>query len=92
MLASPRNLLIALCLSISFVGTASAAEPLVSADWLAKQLRNPHMVVLDLRPAGAYMNGHIPGAVSEAENLSLLFPAVGCNLLIRHLKSPHPGG
>ena len=64
MLASPRNLLFALCLSISFVGTASAADPLVSADWLAKQLRNPHVVVLDLRPAGAYMEGHIPGAVS----------------------------
>ena len=29
---------------------------------------------------------------SEAENLSLLFPAVGCNLLIWHLESPHPGG
>jgi thiosulfate/3-mercaptopyruvate sulfurtransferase len=63
-LASLRNLLIALCLSISFVGTARAVEPLVSADWLAKQLHNPHVVVLDLRPAGAYTEGHIPGAVS----------------------------
>jgi len=66
MLASPRNFLFALCLAAGILGAgaASAAEPLVSADWLASQLRNPHVAVLDLRPAGAYLQGHIPGAVS----------------------------
>ena len=33
-----------------------------------------------------------PLLASEPENLSPLFLAVGCNLLIRHLGSPHPGG
>ncbi len=63
---SPLRLRFALCLGVGFLGAgaASAAEPVVSAGWLAAQLRNPHVVVLDLRPAGAYMQGHIPGAVS----------------------------
>ena len=61
---SPRHFVIALCLAAGFAGAASAAEPLVSADWLATQLRNPHVVVLDIRPAAAYAEGHIPGAVS----------------------------
>jgi thiosulfate/3-mercaptopyruvate sulfurtransferase len=43
---------------------AAAAEPLVQAAWLAAQLGNPHVVVLDIRPDAAYRAGHIPGAVS----------------------------
>ena len=64
--ATPLRLRFALCLGVGFLGAgaASAAEPVVSAGWLAAQLRNPHVVVLDLRPAGAYMQGHIPGAIS----------------------------
>jgi thiosulfate/3-mercaptopyruvate sulfurtransferase len=43
-----------------------AAEPLVEKAWLAARLGDPHVVVLDLRPAEAYSAGHIPGAVSAA--------------------------
>ncbi len=43
---------------------AAAAEPLAQAAWLVGQLGNPHVVVLDIRPAGEYLAGHIPGAVS----------------------------
>ena len=64
MRVSPRRFVIALCLAAGLAGAASAAEPLVSADWLATQLRNPHVVVLDLRPTAAYAQGHIAGAVS----------------------------
>jgi thiosulfate/3-mercaptopyruvate sulfurtransferase len=42
---------------------ADAAEPLVRKAWLVSQFGNPHLVVLDLRPAEAYRAGHIPGAV-----------------------------
>ncbi len=64
MLVSPRHGLFALCLSIGCAGAARAAEPLESAGWLATQLRNPHVVVLDIRPAAATAEGHIPGAVA----------------------------
>lgn len=43
---------------------ANAAEPLVTADWLASRLGSPGLVVLDLRPAAEYRAGHIPGAIS----------------------------
>jgi thiosulfate/3-mercaptopyruvate sulfurtransferase len=43
-----------------------AAEPLVEKAWLEARLGDPHVVVLDLRPADAYSAGHIPGAVSAA--------------------------
>jgi thiosulfate/3-mercaptopyruvate sulfurtransferase len=47
-----------------FSGSAHAAEPLADAGWLAARLGNPHMVILDLRPAAAFQAGHIPGAIS----------------------------
>lgn len=52
-------------LSVGLFGApARAAEPLAQPDWLAGQLRNPHVAVLDIRPAAAYLAGHIPGAIS----------------------------
>lgn len=42
-------------------GTAFAADPLVSSDWVAD---NPEAVVLDIRTTEVYLNGHIPGAVN----------------------------
>ena len=66
MLVSTLNVRFSLCLAAGILGAgaASAAEPMVSESWLATQLHNPHVVVLDLRPAAAYLEGHIPGAVS----------------------------
>ncbi len=71
MFTSPGRCLVALCLAAGLLsagllsaGAAFAADPLVSADWLAAQLHNPEVVVLDLRPAAAYAESHIPGAVS----------------------------
>ena len=34
----------------------------VSTDWLAKHLEDPDVVVIDVRPAEQYSEGHIPGA------------------------------
>ncbi len=66
MFTFPRRRLVTLCLAAGLLpaGGARAAEPLVTADWLVTQLHNPHVVVLDLRPATAYGESHIPGAVS----------------------------
>ena len=55
----------ALALGFAVAGaSAAAAQPLVSADWLAAHRQDPHVVVLDIRPADWHEAGHIPGAVS----------------------------
>jgi thiosulfate/3-mercaptopyruvate sulfurtransferase len=40
--------------------------PLVSVHWLAENLEQPGLVVIDVRDARAYAAGHIPGAVNGA--------------------------
>jgi thiosulfate/3-mercaptopyruvate sulfurtransferase len=55
----------ALAIGFAIAGaSAAAAQPLVSADWLAAHLQDPHVVVLDIRPADQHEAGHIRGAVS----------------------------
>lgn len=44
--------------------TESNFDPIVSADWLYKNLGNPSVFVLDIRNVEDYKNGHIPGALS----------------------------
>lgn len=43
---------------------AKDISPIVSTDWLAKNLSNPKLVILDIRKVEEYKDGHIPGAVS----------------------------
>jgi thiosulfate/3-mercaptopyruvate sulfurtransferase len=43
---------------------AQALDPIVSTDWLEKNLANPNLVMVDLRKVEEYKAGHIPGAVS----------------------------
>lgn len=49
-------------------------EPLISIDDLAARLGEPRLVLIDARPTGEFVAGHIPGAVSasfsEAESTS----------------------
>src|SRR5687767_5898784 len=40
--------------------------PLVTAQWLAANLEQPGLVVIDVRDERSYAAGHIPGAVSGA--------------------------
>lgn len=40
-----------------------AAEPLVNGTWLAANLDQPNLRVLDLQPAPAYSQYHVPGAI-----------------------------
>jgi thiosulfate/3-mercaptopyruvate sulfurtransferase len=63
-----RGFVAAVLLAVASVGVmpASAApvEPLVSAQWLKEHLRDPQIVVIDVRSgAPVYEGGHIPGAV-----------------------------
>jgi len=38
--------------------------PIVSTDWLSANLKNPKLIVLDIRRVEEYRENHIPGAVS----------------------------
>lgn len=44
---------------------ARTIDPIVSASWLAANLGQERLVVVDVRPQSAYDAAHIPGSVSE---------------------------
>lgn len=41
-----------------------AIPPIVSTNWLAKNLEDPKLVIIDIRTSDTYKSGHIPGAVN----------------------------
>jgi thiosulfate/3-mercaptopyruvate sulfurtransferase len=41
-----------------------AIPPLVSTRWLAKNLEDPTLVIVDIRTSDTYQSGHIPGAIN----------------------------
>lgn len=51
-------------LVISNSASAAGISPIVSSDWLGKNLKNPGLIILDIRKVEQYREGHIPGAVS----------------------------
>ena len=56
-------------LTIFNVNVAFASSPLVSVDWLSKNLQDPELVIIDLRNSldggghETFMEGHIPGSI-----------------------------
>ncbi len=55
--------------------TAQAAEPLVTADWVAENLDNPKVRVFEVSvDTGVYERGHIPGAVNLNWHTDLVDP------------------
>lgn len=57
-------LLVVLALLIPLACVARTIEPIVSADWLAANIDNPRLVVIDIRKVEDYRAGHIPKAVN----------------------------
>ena len=56
-------------------GAAHAAEPLVTADWVAENLDNPKVRVFEVSvDTGVYERGHIPGAVNLNWHTDLVDP------------------
>jgi thiosulfate/3-mercaptopyruvate sulfurtransferase len=45
--------------------SARTIDPIVSTDWLAANLGNPGLVILDIRSAELYGEDHIPNAINE---------------------------
>ncbi len=51
-------------LVVPFTTVARDIKPVVSTDWLAKNMDNPKLVILDIRKVEDYKAGHIPKAVN----------------------------
>jgi thiosulfate/3-mercaptopyruvate sulfurtransferase len=61
-----NKLLVFISLILLLPSTALARDiaPIVSTDWLQANLKNPKLIVLDIRSVEEYREGHIPGALS----------------------------
>ncbi len=53
----------ALAIANTAVAQSREIPPLVSPDWLSKNLADPKLVIIDIRSAEQYRKGHIPGAI-----------------------------
>jgi len=60
-----RLLLLIIILLIPIIAQARDISPIVSTDWLVANLKNPKLVILDVRRVEDYRAGHIPGALSS---------------------------
>jgi thiosulfate/3-mercaptopyruvate sulfurtransferase len=58
----------ALAGSLLLLAQSREIPPIVSADWLAKRLGDPGLIVLDIRNSEQYKKGHIPGAMNVPMN------------------------
>ncbi len=55
---------ISLILLLPSAALARDIAPIVSTDWLQANLKNPKLIVLDIRSVEEYREGHVPGALS----------------------------
>lgn len=51
-------------------------EPLVSTEWLQKEIARPDLVILQIGPAASFAVSHLPGAVTVDYTKELVAPAV----------------
>jgi thiosulfate/3-mercaptopyruvate sulfurtransferase len=51
-------------LLLPFALLARDIEPIVSTDWLEKNLNNPKLIIVDVRKVEDYKTGHIPNAIN----------------------------
>lgn len=58
-----KMLLVSLFISFPVMAVAQGFSPILSTDDLAKSLKAPNVVVIDIRKVEDYKAGHIPGAV-----------------------------
>jgi len=57
-------ILVLLGLIIPFASMARDIEPIVSTDWLEKNINNPKLIIVDIRKVEDYKTGHIPNAIN----------------------------
>jgi thiosulfate/3-mercaptopyruvate sulfurtransferase len=56
------------CIAIPFVWSRGI-PPMVSTDWMAQNIDNSKVIILDIRSVEQYKKGHIPGAISAPLSL-----------------------
>ena len=59
-----KAVLIVIALLLPLTALARGIDPIVSTDWLQKNLKNAKLVVVDVRKVEDYQAGHIPGAIN----------------------------
>ncbi len=59
-----KSVIVAIILLLPLTALARGIDPLVSTDWLQKNLGNAKVVIVDVRKVEDYKAGHIPGAVN----------------------------
>jgi thiosulfate/3-mercaptopyruvate sulfurtransferase len=57
-------ILIFFALTVPFALSARDVNPIVSTDWLEKNLANPNLITVDIRKVEDYKAGHIPNAIN----------------------------
>ena len=57
-------ILIVFALTVPFALSARDVNPIVSTDWLEKNLTNPKVIAVDIRKVEDYKAGHIPNAIN----------------------------
>ena len=55
-------ILVLFILLMPIVSPARDIAPIVSTDWLLANMKNPKLIILDVRRVEDYREGHIPGA------------------------------
>jgi len=59
-----KAVVIVIALLLPLTAMARGIDPIVSTDWLQKNLKNAKIVIVDVRKVEDYQTGHIPGAVN----------------------------
>ena len=59
-----KAVMVVMVLLLPLTAMARGIDPIVSTDWLQKNLKNAKIVIVDVRKVEEYKAGHIPGAVN----------------------------
>ena len=63
-------------------GAGPAIEPLVTTEWLQREIGRPDLVILQLGTAEEFAKGHVPGAVALDYNREVIAPATAGGLRV----------
>lgn len=61
-------ILMAALFLLPFATFAGAAEPLVTPEWLQKNLNDPKVIIVDIRKVEEYKEGHVPNSINAFYN------------------------
>jgi thiosulfate/3-mercaptopyruvate sulfurtransferase len=59
-----KTVVVIILFLLPLTALAGGIDPVVSTDWLQKNMQNENLVILDVRKVEEYKAGHIPGAIN----------------------------